>query len=242
MWQLEYGILTSSVRHNDKTCVARIFTRSHGMVPFVFYLAGNGKNAGRNTLLQPLTQIEFQADYLPSATLQHMKDTKNLRPYRDIPTNPGKSAVSLFLSEFLTHALNGEQYNPGMFKYLTGALEWFDSAPEGQYSNFHIAFMLGTAAHLGICPNSSDYKSGYVLDLREGCFTTRQPAYDEYADPEISYKLAMIMNSGFDGMQDAPLTGQQRVAILKVLNTYFRLHIPSFPVLKSIEILETVFG
>ena len=241
MWQLEYGILTSSVRHNDKTCVARVFTQEHGMVPFIFHLAGTGKNAGRNTLLQPLTQLEFQAEFISGATLQHMKEVRNLHPYRDIPFNPAKSAISLFLSEFLTHALGGEQSNSGMFKYLTGALEWFDGASEGEYSNFHIALMLGTAYHLGICPNSDDWRPGYILDMREGLFTADRPAYSEYADAAQSLKLVQIMKSGLDGIKDAPLTGQQRVNMLNMLNSYFRLHIPSFPVLKSIEILEAVF-
>jgi hypothetical protein len=50
------------------------------------------------------------------------------------------------------------------------------------------------------------------------------------------------MNSSYDEIKDAPLTGQERVTLLNSLNNYFRLHIPAFPVLKSIEILETVFG
>ena len=50
------------------------------------------------------------------------------------------------------------------------------------------------------------------------------------------------MCKGFDEMNDAPLTGQERVMMLNALNNYYRLHIPMFPVLKSIEILETVFS
>ena len=59
---------------------------------------------------------------------------------------------------------------------------------------------------------------------------------------ELSYKLNLLMNSSYDEIKDAPLTGQERVTLLNSLNNYFRLHIPAFPVLKSIEILETVFG
>lgn len=242
MWEAESGILIGAVRHNDRTSVAHVFTSRHGMMPFIWFLSKTGKNASRNTLLQPLTQLEFQAEYVPTENLQHIKEIKNRSPYGDIPRNPLKSAISLFLSEFLTYALKGEQNNPQLFSFLTESLLWFDSAPEGSYANFHIAFMIGTASHIGICPNADDYTPGCVLDMREGCFTPLLPKHTDFMTADLSYKLHLLMDGGYDQMKDAPLTGQQRVMLLNALNNYFRLHIPSFPVLKSIEVLETVFG
>lgn len=242
MWQQEQGILIGAVRHNDRTCVARIFTRTHGMIPFVWFLSKSGKNAARNTLLQPLTHLDFQAEYIPTDNLHHLKEAKNALPYRDIPFNPRKSAIALFLSEFLTHALIDEQDNPGLYRFLSESLRWFDSAQESTYANFHIAFMIGTARHIGICPNADEYTPGCVLDMRDGCFSPLLPKHQEYIPSELSYKLYMLMCKGFDEMNNAPLTGQERVVMLNALNNYFRLHIPMFPVLKSIEIMETVFS
>ena len=242
MYIPEKGIMIGAVRHNDRTSVAHIFTSDHGMVPFIWFMSKSGKNASRNTLLQPLTQLEFQAEYIPTESLQHIKEIKNLVPYRDIPRNPQKSAIALFLSEFLTYALKGEQNNPPLFRYLTESLNWFDNAPDGSYANFHIAFIIGTAAYTGVCPNADDYSPGYMLDLREGCFCASEPKHTEWIDPQLSYKLHLLMTSGFDNIKDAPLTSQERVMLLNALNNWFRLHVPAFPVLKSIEVLETVFG
>lgn len=242
MWQVEEGIMIGSVRHNDRTSVAHIFTSGHGMVPFIWFLSKTGKNASRNTLLQPLTQLEFQSEYVPADSLQHIKEVKNIHPYRDIPFNPRKSAVTLFLSEFLTNALRGEQENPALFRYISQSLQWLDQAPEGSYANFHICFMLGTASYTGICPNADDYTPGAVLDLREGCFSILEPRHTEWLNKELSYKLNLLIRSDMDSMNDAPLTGQERVLLLNALNTWFRLHVPAFPVLKSIEVLEAVFS
>ncbi|MBO7112718.1 MAG: DNA repair protein RecO C-terminal domain-containing protein [Bacteroidaceae bacterium] len=242
MWEAESGILIGAVRHNDRSSVARIFTRTHGMVPFIWFLSKSGKNASRNTLLQPLTHLEFQAEYVPTQDLHHIKEAKNSLPYREIPFNPQKSAIALFLSEFLTHALRGEQNNPGLYSFLTESLRWLDSSPQGSFANFHVSFMLGTARHIGISPNADEYTPGCILDMRDGCFSPILPKHTEYMPAELSYKLYQLMNCSYDTIKDAPLTGQERVMLLNALNTYFRLHIPSFPVLKSIEVLDTVFG
>lgn len=242
MWQKERGILIGAVRHNDRTSVARIFTETHGMVPFIWFLSKSGKNASRNTLLQPLTNLEFQADYVPTENLHHIKDAKNYLPYRNIPFNAHKSAIVLFLSEFLTHALHDEQNNPGLYRFLTESLQWFDNASDGTYANFHIAFMIGTARHIGIAPNADEYTPGCILDLRDGCFTSVLPKHTDIITADLSYKLHLLMSSDYDGIKNAPLTGQERVMLLNALNTFYRLHMPVFPALKSIEVLETVFG
>ena len=242
MWQKEQGILIGAVKHNDKTCVARIFTQTHGMVPFIWFLSKSGKNASRNTLLQPLTNLEFQAEYVPTQDLHHIKDAKNCLPYKDIPFNPHKSAIALFLSEFLTHALHDEQNNPGLYRFLTESLQWFDNAPVNAYANFHIAFMISTARFIGISPNSDEYTPGCVLDMRDGCFIPIPPKHTDFITANLSYKLHQLMSSNYDGIKNAPLTGQERVMLLNALNTFYRLHIPAFPVLKSIEVLDTVFG
>lgn len=241
MLQQEQGIVVSSIRHNDKTSILKVFTRTHGMTSFVFYLAKAGRNAGRNALQQALTQIEFQTDYIPSASLLHIRDAKNLRPYRSIPYSPVKGTICLFLSEFLTHALNGEDCNSRMYVFLENALQWLDCAPEGDCANFHLAVMLGTASCLGISPDRSGYKPGYVLDMREGCFCSQCP-HTDFADPSMSSVLVSLMENGLEKAKDAPLNGQQRVMILRTLNSYFRLHVPSFPVLESIDVLESVFS
>lgn len=241
MYLPEKGIMTGSVRHNDRTSVAHIFTSDHGMVPFIWFLSKSGKNASRNTLLQPLTQLEFQSEYIPTESLQHLKEVKNSAPYHDIPCNPFKSAISLFLSEFLTYALKGEQKNPALFRFLCESLNWFDAAPDGCYANFHIAFMIGTAACTGVCPNADDYRPGYMLDMREGCFCATEPKHTDRLDAQLSYKLHLLMTTGLDDIKDAPLTSQERVLLLNAMNNWFRLHVPSFPVLKSIEVLTTVF-
>lgn len=242
MWQSERGIILSSVRHNDKTCVVRIFTESRGTVPFIFFLSKTGKNASRNTVLQPLTQVEFQTQYVPSATLQHMREVKNAVPYGSIPFSPMKSSIALYLSEMLSGALSGEQSNPGLFRYMSESFQWFDSATDGTYSNFHLLFTLGIAQYIGICPNFFDWTEGAVLDLREGCFVNAIPPYPEYVSEELSAKMADLAGHGYDNMDETPLTGQERVRLLEIMGTYFKMHVPSFPNLKSLEVLQAVFG
>ena len=241
MWQKERGIVVSSTRHSDNVSIIRVFTETRGMASFVFRLGHTQRSAARNSLQQALTNIEFQTDYIPSASLFHMKDMRNLRPNCNISSSPVKCAISLFLSEFLTHALKGESYNPRLYTFLSKSLDWFDKADEADCADFHLEIMLGVANGLGISPDIDGYRKGYVLDLREGCFTDICP-HSDFASVSESAAIAGILDSSLMNKDDARLNGSLRAILLRVLNRYFRLHLPDFPVLESIDILETVFA
>jgi len=241
MWVREQGIVLSTVRHNDKTSIMRVFTATRGTAAFIFHIGKTQQSIARNALQQALTQIEFQTDYIPSANLFHLKDIRNLRPNCAIAASPVKSAIALFLSEFLTHALKGESFNPKLFAFLTSSLEWLEKSDDTDCANFHIAVMLGVAACLGFSPDMDSYREGYVLDLREGCFADRC-GHSDFASDLESKVIAGMLSCSLDEAKNAPLDGKRRVMMLKTLNRYFGLHLPDFPKLESTDILEAVFA
>lgn len=241
MWEKEKGILLGAVRHNDKSCVARIFTENNGYVPFIFHTSSTTKGVRRNTLLQPLTLISFEIRTMPNDDLQHLKDPVNMHPFTNIPFNPVKSGIALFLGEFLTYALKEERTNEALFKFLEQTTVWMDESDN--VGNIHLFIMLKVALHLGISPNWEDFKPGYVLDMRSGTFSTELPSHQDYMVPEQSWKTVCLLQCGSASeAAGIPMTGTERTGLLKVLNDYFRLHIPGFPILKSIEVLQAVFS
>lgn len=240
-WQKERGIVLGSVRHNDRTVIAHLFTEGCGRVSYVYYLSSSGKNAARNTLLQPLTILEFENRIVPTASLQHIKDPANLAPFADIPFNPVKGSIALFLGEFLSHALREEGENRPLFNFLTDSIRAFDAG--GHTENFHLYLMLRITAFLGICPNADEYEPGYWLDMRAGLFVPVQPSHPDFVEPEGAYRIATLLQCDSPGQAaSVPMTGALRRAILPALNDYYRLHVPDFPVLKSIDVLQTVFN
>lgn len=241
MWQKEKGIILGAVRHNDRTSIVHVFTEGNGHVPYIFYLTASGRNTGRNTILQPLTVIEFQSRAVQSEQLQHLREPVNIMPFSDIPFNPVKSAIALFLGEFLSSALRGENENRPLFDFLRTVISELDSTAEP--SNLHLYTILKTSAFLGISPNTDGYRPGCWLDLLNGVFSARQPMHSFAADPENAYRTIRMMEcSSYDEARRIPLTGSGRASMLSMMNDYFRIHMPDFPNLKSLEILQAVFS
>jgi DNA repair protein RecO (recombination protein O) len=241
MWQKEAGILLSVTKHNDKSSIIHIFSREQGYTSYMFYLAKNSKGAAKNALLQPLTKIEYESKGATQGKpLQHLSQIRNRAPYNSIPFHPVKRAIALYLSEFLTYALKNEENNAPLYVAIEDALEWFDNAE--QYSNFHLLIMIIVARHLGFMPGCDQYCQGYYFDMNEGEYIESEPSHRDFLDRQLSYKLALLSATNIHTMQNTPLTHQERVLLLRKLNSYFQIHIPLFPKLKSIDILEEIFS
>lgn len=237
MWNKEKGILLSVVKHTDKLSVANIYTLGQGFCAYSFFLPKNSRSSAKNTLLMPLSLMDFESDASASG-LARMRGAAFLFPYRDIPFNHYKSAIALFLSEFLTASLRSEKCeNSALFNFLTDSLQWFDAAV--QFSNFHLYLSVHLADFLGIAPDASTFCNGYVLDIQNGKYVQQQNA-----DPlqcRLSWLFVSFQNAELDTVQQMEMSGTERSALLNMLCNFYSFHIPSFPHLKSIEILHTLF-
>lgn len=239
MWQKEKGIVLGSVRHNDKSSVLHLFTEGCGHVSYVFYMTSSSKNITRNALLQPLTLIGFENRIVSSSSLQHLREPVNLRPFSRIPFDPVRGSIALFLGELFIHSLMEEGENKPLFSFLTDAIYTLDSADDVR--NLHLFIMLRLSSYLGFGPNTDDYFEGCWLDLQNGVFVPSEPLNG--LNPELAYRAVQLLNcSAASDTGWISMTGTQRSSLLGSLNTYYRLHLPLFPVLKSLEILQEVFG
>lgn len=237
MWSKEKGILLSVVHHTDKLCIANIYTLGQGFCAYSFFLPKSTKGNAKNTLLMPLSLIDFESD-TSGAGLARMRGACFLSPYSDIPFNPHKSSIALFLSEILTTALRAEKNaDNALFGFLMDSLLWFDSSLE--FSNFHLYLSVRLADFLGISPDVSTFRDGYALDVTSGSYLLQNP------DSELcrlSWLFASLQRSSLENMQSIAMSGAERSALLNMLCSYYSVHIPSFPHLKSIEILHLLYN
>ena len=161
------------------------------------------------------------------------------QPWRSLHTSPIKAAITLFLAEFLLQVCRHEQSGELFFDYLLHSLTWLDTAEEG-FANFHLLFLMRLAQFLGIAPNTSDTGLPF-FDLMAAEFVSRAPAHAYYIYGDEARAFEQLLRMNFSTMHLFQLTRTQRNRILELILTYYRLHIPSLPELKSWEVLREIF-
>lgn len=239
------GIVLRTVKYGDSSVVVDVFTREYGRRSFMASLSRSRLGGGKDRAFwQPLSMVEFCADIRPSGKMPKPQDIASAYSYVDMPYNPFKSTVAIFLAEFLCGALRNEDGGTPLYEYIVASLKWLDCMDDvNGIANFHLVFLMKISRFLGIMPNGDIERQrvGMFFDLLNGTFCGIQPSHSYYLRPDEANLIPLLLKMDYSNAHKFRFTRLQRHRILEILNTYYRLHVPQFPELKSVSVLREVF-
>ena len=234
------AIVLHSLKYGETRLIVDMFTRAFGRQSFIVSIPKTAKGKVKKQFFQPLTLLDIETDIRPRLQLQKLHDVRLMSPFASIPFEPDKLTISLFVAEFLYYALRSEQRNELLYDYLENSIMWLDGQ-QTRFANFHLVFLLRLTRFLGFYPNLDDYKDGDYFDLRESVFMRNPPVHCDFLHPEEAQKVQLMMRMDFPTMHLFRMTHQERNRLLEVSLKYYRLHLPDFPEMKSIEVLQALY-
>lgn len=234
------AIVLHSLKYGETRLIVDMFTRSQGRQSFIVSIPKSGKGKIKKQLFQPLTLLEIESDLRPKLQLQKLSDVRLASPFSSIPFDPNKLSISLFIAEFLYYALRSEQHNEPMFDYIVNSIQWLDAQTD-RFANFHLVFLMRLSRFLGFYPNLEHYQTGDYFDLRESVFLSAPPVHRDFLYPQEAEKIQLMMRMDFPTMHLFRMSHQERNRLLEVSLIYYRLHLPDFPELKSVSILQELY-
>ena len=234
------AIVLHSLRYGETRLIVDMFTRSQGRQSFIVSIPKSVKGKIKKQLFQPLTLLEIESDLRPKLQLQKLSDVRLASPFSSIPFDPNKLSISLFIAEFLYYALRSEQHNEPLFDYIVNSIQWLDAQTD-RFANFHLVFLMRLSRFLGFYPNLEHYQSGDYFDLRESIFLSAPPVHRDFLHPQEAEKIQLMMRMDFPTMHLFRMSHQERNRLLEVSLIYYRLHLPDFPELKSVSVLQELY-
>ena len=236
------AIVLHAFKYGETRLIVDVFSRESGRLSLIASLPKTRKARLKKQYFQPMTLLEMTYEQRPHVQLQSLKDARLLTAWASIPFSPEKLALSLFVAEFLYHALRSEQQNEPLFSYICDSMQWLDTA-EGGYANFHLTFLMRLSRFLGFYPNLEERMShaDMVFDLRAGTFINNVPLHRDFLQPDEARRIRLLMRMDYPTMHLYRLSRHDRNRIIEVLLHYYRLHIPQFPELKSLSVLQELW-
>lgn len=232
------AIVLRVVKYNDKIQIADVLTEGHGRMGFAVP-AGKyqKKNSKAYTLWRPLNMLEFECNINKGKGLPRPKDVRSIYNYKDMPYNPIKTMLAMFVDELLCGSLWGEVNDPYLFAYVENSLKTLDLM-ERQFVNFHIAFSIGLLTFLGISPNTERRPFDRFFDLRLSEFTDTIPSHPDYLQSMELDALVNLSRMNYANMRFFRFSRSDRQRVLEMINKYFMIHVPDFKPMKSMDIFK----
>ena len=235
------AIVLHSLKYGETRLIVDLYTRETGRLSCIVPLPKTPRSRLKKQFFQPMTLLEVEIDLRQRVQLQKLKDARLLVAWSSIPFSPEKLALSLFVAEFLYHALRSEQRDEPLFTYISDAIQWLDTV-EIDFANFHLTFLMRMSRFLGFYPNLNDYVDGCVFDLRAATFSLLTPTHRDFLQPDDARRIHTLMRMDFPTMHLYRLSRMDRNRIVDVLLRYYSLHIPQFPELKSLSVLQELWN
>ncbi len=235
------AIVLHQLKYGDSRVIVDLFTREQGRLSVIVSVPKTQRGKLKKQYFQPLTLLSTELDLRPLQQLQKLRDASLLSPYSSLYADPTKLSIALFVAEFLFHALKSEQQNVPLFDYLASAIEWLDGSDD-RFANFHLVFLMRLSLFLGFYPNLDGFYEGAYYDLRQSTFCGAPPLHRDFLMPDDAAKIGLLMRMDFTTMHLFQLSHADRNRILDVLLSYYRLHLPAFPELRSVAVLREIYS
>ena len=239
MLQKTKGIIIHAVKYSDAAWVVTAYTEGFGREAYMVYGVNKKKSTFRAAYLQPLTLVEMNVEHIPGKELQRIKDIQIDTPVSDIPANPVKNAIALFLSEILFKTLRLSEPDEQLYAYLENSIQLLEHSKKG-IANFHLLFLMKLTRYLGFEPNSEN-TDRTCFDLMNGVFLSEKPLHAHYLLHDDAQYFGKLMSTPFTAIENLMLDRQRRNRIISQLMDYYRLHISGFSGVNSVEILHELF-
>lgn len=241
------ALVLHTLRYGDSRLIVDMFTREHGRMSYVVTIGRGARSQMKKQYFQPLTLLDIECDVRTGQQLQRLRNVALHSPWQTLLTEPDKLAIGLFISEFLYHALRGEQQDTRLFDYVRSSLQWLDARSD-RYANFHLVFLMHLSRFLGFFPNldaptshPSPLTAHLYFDLRAATFCTVPPPHHDYIMPQEAQHVRPLMRMDYANMHLFRLSRAERGRLLEVIERYYCLHLPAFPELRSLAVLREIY-
>ncbi|MCX6310248.1 MAG: DNA repair protein RecO [Bacteroidetes bacterium] len=241
MLQQTRGIVFHTVPYSDNRVIAKIYTEHSGIESFIITISRSKKGKIKNSLLQPLTQLELVVDYRDKNSLQSVREISCSEPYLHLQEDIIKTSIALFLAEVLYKAVKEEEANEQLYSFISNSLHILDLKEDG-VANFHLCFLVQLTKFLGFYPQPNSLGEKSIFDLRDGVFRSSYPDHANTLDANEARILENILQLSYDTMHLFLLSGESRRLMVKHLLKYYELHLNSMHEVKSHHVLEVVLG
>jgi DNA repair protein RecO (recombination protein O) len=233
MVQADIALILQCIKQGDSSAVVRMFTQKNGLLSFLIKGVYK-KQQSKAALVQPMQFVHLNYRMHESKELLFASELKAYQVFQHIPFSPIKLAQLNFLAELLLKTLKPGVDDAPLFGHIVEVLNGLDNKEEDP--NFHLRFLIGYAAHLGIGITFNYSSENQYFTFESGSFSSVKTAD---ADAFISLGLATLVQTKVP--LELPQNRVQRKEILHLLLDYFRYHYPSLNAFKSPEVLSAIF-
>lgn len=207
-------IVLNTTKVGEKSVVLHTLGRGWGRRSLI-----TGIRSASMAMFLPLSIIDGEVSTSTKTDLWRIRNISPACPLNGIRSSAHKNSIAMFVSEVLYRTVREASADESLYDWCRRSILLLDGL-DGDFSNFHLRFLLELAVALGFSPGSED-----IVPFAEG------------HEQEIRTMLA----SDFPEAMLQPLNGKARGEIAEALVKYIGYHADIRLSVRSLEVLKELY-
>ena len=233
------GIIFKTIKYGESSIICDIYTREKGLKSFIVSGVRSQKAGGKAAIYRHLNVVDIVAYNQEGDRLARIKEISLGHHFLQINADVIISSVAIFMLEICRNSIREREPNPELFDFLMSWMYFLDTQKPFHPAT-HLLFMVEFSAALGFGPMRNFQASRPYFSLIEGCYDHFAASTPHVLDEEESQDLYILQGVTREGLHDFRMSKIKRDKLTENLLMYFKLHLPSFKTIQSIDVLKAV--
>lgn len=234
------GVVLHAMPYNDKYTIIYMYTEHFGRVAYMIARSRGKRTAVSPALFMPLSVLEMEVEHKNHREIHRIREAKACFSVNGLSSHPVKNVVALFLAEVMFRVVRETEPDAALFGFLYRSVFLLETTEKG-IANFHLVFLLHLLRYLGIFPDAHAFAPGCYFDLLNAVFTGSVPMHKYFLSSDESRVFAALLRISYENMHAYRFSRAERVGIVEQILQYYRLHLPEFPEIRSIAVMQSLF-
>lgn len=229
-------------RYNDRQNILTAFSRELGRVSLAVS-AGNGREASRQRALSmPLTLAECEIDPRRGREIMPLRQARVVEVCPSVSSDPLKQMMAMFVAEITAIVTRDSAASDiRLYEFLEGAVKVMELLDAERLGNYHICFLYHLGRLLGVEPDVSTWREGYLLDMHDGRWRPTMPPHGDALDAGQSRLAFELGRMTFANQHLYRFSRSERARVLDGVMRYLSIHLTPLGGVKSLNILRGLF-
>lgn len=230
------GIVLHRIEHSDSSAILKVLTAENGLGSYIWKGAKKKRKGGNyGSITLPLNRVEISARHRREGELHLIKEIRISEAFRNIPFDPMRNSIAIFLGEFLYRTAHHQSPDPSYFGTVWECIGILDQAEDPR--DLHIHFLAQAMIPHGIAPELEAGSDAY-FDILKGEVIRREPEHHLFLSPEQSQTLSEMLRTEIEDHRRFLVGTSERQQLLGKLIEHFRVHLGDFGPINSLEVLK----
>jgi len=231
------AIVLQAIKHGDKKYILKLYTRNHGMITVATHVGKTNTSKIKSSTILPLSLMDVELIMKQNKEVQQLSEATCYYVSAGVTNSLTKLSIAQFLNEVLIKTLKEQSSNSHLYEFIETCLKFLNDTDE--CINLHLYFLSEFTKYLGFEPQNNFTTHTPYFDCREGRFSSVGLTMPLGLNKEDSFLFSEFLK--INSLR-TNISNKQRQILLEILLAYYKLHVPGFNEVKSLEVLREVIS